>query len=372
MTSEELRARKRELMARKKYELELQEQGKGDNFALFMVNEELLDVNAQLRALAPAGKGIKYGSRGRVSRDNFEGRMGSGDRQQFVDWTRQDREDAAAGARAELKRMLRGGMKSVSKRQREMLLMYADGLSVTEIAQRLEVEKSTVSRTLKRAKKNVSRVFEAQQAIDNLRDGNQLDMSDPEAAKVLLGVLTAHQAVCFYLYYSEWLSIRQIGALLHISHSTICRTIQRAVTRINDVLGGAVDVLDDIEGLDEIVFAIYCDLSGQCDDLPPIVRGMVQPRPSEGYFTASKRRRGTQKQASIVAPAFKIRGLPGARHGHLELDQHGRLFQALYARYQETELKRGEPKYWAHPIARWLVRVFSTITKPRKYGSGGG
>ena len=53
MTIDELKARKRELMARKKYELELQERGEGDNFALFMVNEELLDVNAQLRAIVP-------------------------------------------------------------------------------------------------------------------------------------------------------------------------------------------------------------------------------------------------------------------------------------------------------------------------------
>ena len=51
MTIDELKARKQELMARKKYELELQERGEGDNMALFMVNEELLDVNAQLRAI---------------------------------------------------------------------------------------------------------------------------------------------------------------------------------------------------------------------------------------------------------------------------------------------------------------------------------
>ena len=56
MTIDELKARKRELMARKKYELELQERGEGDNFALFMVNEELLDVNAQLRAIVRPGR----------------------------------------------------------------------------------------------------------------------------------------------------------------------------------------------------------------------------------------------------------------------------------------------------------------------------
>ena len=37
MTIEELRVRKRELLARKKYELDLQARGEGDNLALFMV-----------------------------------------------------------------------------------------------------------------------------------------------------------------------------------------------------------------------------------------------------------------------------------------------------------------------------------------------
>ena len=55
---EALRARKRELLARKKYELELQARGEGDNLALFMVNEELLDVNDQLRALT-SGRGLR-------------------------------------------------------------------------------------------------------------------------------------------------------------------------------------------------------------------------------------------------------------------------------------------------------------------------
>lgn len=371
MTSEELRERKRELMARKKYGLELQEQGKGDNFALFMVNEELLDVNAQLRALAPAGKGRKFGRGGSTHHTDFNARVNSGDRQQFIDWARQDREDAAAGARAELRRMLRDGLDSVSKRQREMLLLYADGLRVTEIAQKLGVDKSTVSRTLIRAKKNIARVAETQQELERLRDGNQLDMSDPEVAKLLMGTLTAHQAVCFYLYYSEWLSIRQIGELLDVDHSTICRTIQRAVVRINDVLGGMVDVLDNIEGLDDVVFAIYRGLSEQCSELPPIVRGRFPKQPSEEYLHRNTRRRGPQDLT--VQPRFQIRGLPGARHGHLDPDQHGLLFQTLRERYRDIEFRRrrGE-SYWAHPIARWLVRVFKTISKPFRYGSGGG
>ena len=86
MTIDELKARKRELMARKKYELELQERGEGDNFALFMVNEELLDVNAQLRAIVPAGKRVHFGRKGRASSSLDAYAQNSGDRQQFIKW----------------------------------------------------------------------------------------------------------------------------------------------------------------------------------------------------------------------------------------------------------------------------------------------
>ena len=143
MTIDELKARKRELMARKKYELELQERGEGDNFALFMVNEELLDVNAQLRAIVPAGKRVHFGRKGRASSSLDAYAQNSGDRQQFIKWARADVDDAAEEARAELRKMLHGGMKSVTGRQREILLLYADGLTETAIGAKLGVHKST-------------------------------------------------------------------------------------------------------------------------------------------------------------------------------------------------------------------------------------
>lgn len=368
MTIEELRARKQELMARKKYELELQERGEGDNMALFMVNEELLDVNAQLRALAPAGKPPKFGRGGRTVHDSYGdwGKPLVSDRQQFIEWARQDTDEDATEARIELRRMLRSELGSITGRQRQVLLMYADGLRVTDIARQLRVSKSTVSRTLRRAKKNIARVMETRIALDKLRDENQLGMADPEVVKLLMGALTAHQAVCFYLYYAEWLSIRQIGELLDVDHSTICRTIQRAVARINDVLGGAVDVLDNIEGMDDVVFSIYRDLSAKCDELPPVVRGHFAARPSAEYVTKTRAAYGTV--APTVSPKFQIRGNPGTIHGRLDLDQHGYLFQALQKRYEGIRLKRhAHENAWAHPIARWLVKVFQTMTKPFTY-----
>ena len=51
MTIEALRARRAQLREQKRLEQELIDRGEGDNMALFMVNEELLEVNAQIRSL---------------------------------------------------------------------------------------------------------------------------------------------------------------------------------------------------------------------------------------------------------------------------------------------------------------------------------
>ena len=76
MTVDELKARRKELLAQKK------ELCDGGSEALFMVEEELMDVNAHLRALTP---GQRIGSKG--------GRVQVGlatDHQQFTDWAQED------------------------------------------------------------------------------------------------------------------------------------------------------------------------------------------------------------------------------------------------------------------------------------------
>ena len=78
MTIDELKARKKVLQARKKEELELQAAGQGDNMALFMVEEELIDVNAQLRSLTP---GRRVGGKERRQSGDW-----APDKQQYVDW----------------------------------------------------------------------------------------------------------------------------------------------------------------------------------------------------------------------------------------------------------------------------------------------
>lgn len=363
MTIDELRARKQELLARKKYEMELQEQGKGDNFALFMVNEELLNVNAQLRAIRPAGNRQQIGPRGRRITADFSARFNAGDHQQFIDWTREDSDQEADEARAKVLDMLHTGIFSISNRQREILLLWCKGLNRTAIAEKLGVDKSTICRTLKRAQYNLRQLTEARMTVDRLRHDNRLDVSDPEVGKLLISALTPHQSVCFYLYYSEQLSMREVGQLLQVDNSTICRTVQRAVARISDVLGDSIGILENVEELDELVYLIYCNLRDRYDDLPPSVQKHIKLMPAAEYINPdSIPRKVSDDNHSIRRPKIRILTGRKARRGEVSPEQHGRLFQALMERYQSVKAK-GQ---WKNPIARWLITIFQVISRPKK------
>ena len=362
MTIDELRARKQELLARKKYEMELQEQGQGDNFALFMVNEELLDINAKIRSLSPA-RGV--GRRGRVTHSEF-----SSDKQQFIDWTREDADAVQEldEARSMMRNMLRTGIASITGRQRQILLLWSDGLNQTDISERLGVHKSTVCRTLKRAQYNAKRITEARMTVEQFRDENRLDLSDPEVGKLIISTITPHQAVCFYLYYSERMSVREVGRLLQIDHSTIVRTIQRALARISDVLGESINVLENVEDLDDLVYLIYCNLCERYDGLPPAVQERIKKTPADEYINRDVvHRKNSEEKGSIRKPKLQIRTNRKEPRGTLQYEQHGRLFQVLLERYRGVRMiGRVEHNRWKHPIARWLVSIFQVISRPKK------
>ena len=268
VTIDELRTRKRELLARKKYELDLQAAGRGDNLALFMVNEELMDVNAQLRALSP---NRRVGAR-RVSS------AWAADQRQYEEWRQEETalDEEISEGRALMRRSAERGMEKLPPRQREMMKLLQSGLSQEEIAGTLGVNKSTVSRTLARAKRNVRRETERTCAAARLRAGTvNVDLTDPLAAKTVLSALTPKQAVYFYLYFSEWLNLREIGVLVGKDHTVILRALRRALRNIGTALGGRETVLENPEALDELAYQIYCDMAAHPERLPEEVPGPI-------------------------------------------------------------------------------------------------
>lgn len=98
-------------------------------------------------------------------------------------------------SRARLMRALRRGRAAVSDRQREMLDLLLQGKTATEIAEQLDVNKATVSRTLLRAKKVLNDKSEDLRQEDLREHPNRLDLAEPETARYVLSRLTETQAV---------------------------------------------------------------------------------------------------------------------------------------------------------------------------------
>ena len=333
MTIDELRARKRELLARKRHELELQARGEGDNLALFMVREELGDVNDQLRALT-AGRRQRGGQTAAADYTK--------DRQQYLDWRREDTalDGEIDEGRARLTAAAVHGLDLLTPRQRELLELYLSGRNIPQIAGDLGVNKSTVSRSIALAKKKLR------------GDSARVDLMDPGALRAVMLAMTPKQTVYFYLYYSECLSLREIGELTGTHFSSITRTIRRAMRNIGNLLGGQDAILEHPEALDELAYQAYCEL-GDHPELVP--EGIHIP-----HTALPPKRRGRKSKSPIPLPAeisIRVRGERRRKRGK----PPGKLLSALLER---REARPGGS------VFQWLTAVFAAFRRKLKKRAG--
>lgn len=252
MTVDELKARRKELSAKKKA-LELDG---SDVIALCMVEEELMDVNAHLRALTPGQRIGSKGGRAQVGRAT--------DHQQFTDWAQEDQnslDEDAADVRTIAMKSLANGKNLMTARQWEVLQLWASGMPVKVIAEKLGVHKATASRILGRARRALNDVVDLQAAA--ARGGIRqdavmsIDMSQEAVLRVVLPTLTETQIVYLYLYYGEFLSCAEIARLLEYDKSTVSRTLHRAVERITRAFHTTRVQLTGLHALGELAYQFY-------------------------------------------------------------------------------------------------------------------
>lgn len=340
MTIDQLRERRRELLGRKQYELELQAKGEGDNLALFMVEEELLDINAQLRSLRP---GHRVGQRRSAGGDIAI------DHQQYQDWAQQDQSADDEGTRSAMIRAAPQSLALLPRRQREIWDLRQAGLTMKEIARRLGINKSTVSRLLSRARRTMGEDIRQTAALSRI-DLSRVDMADRETAQLVLAAVTPRQAAYLYLYYAEWLTLREIERLTGTNYTAVCRTIQRGLRNISGALGCQEAVLVNMEALDELAYSVYRELQEEDVVVPPALR--------PARVRGSKDGRSYQQEAVTVPAGLTICGAGGrwswaeGRQGSRPL-QRGRLYTALLQRMRRAE---------GPPVYRWLVTVFQRLT----------
>lgn len=155
-------------------------------------------------------------------------------------------------------RAIKRGRAACSPRQQEMLDLMLQGKSVCEIAETTGVDRSTVSRTLTRAKRTIRKMENAMARSEKTAAAGAIDVSRREVAEHILSVLTETQAVYVYLYYGEWLSMQGIADLLGKDKATVCRTIHRACQRIRDDYNCAESgALLGVDTLEPMLYEIY-------------------------------------------------------------------------------------------------------------------
>jgi len=258
---DELQKRQQELQAQKEIELERQARGEGNDLALFVINEELLDVIAQIRSLSPVS--WKWGKKRSQSSADF-----LPDKSSFIDWRAENwaLDDEIDEERARLKKAAAEALDLLTPRQREFLELHAKGLSCNKIADRLGLDRSGVCRTMRRAKKN------AREAADKLLSGGKIiSLADPEIMEKVLVALSPLQAAHFYLFYSEGWSAQQIMDLTGSGSFCVERHSRLIRSRLSAALGGENIFLVHTEALDEPAYQMFCELKAHPELFPEYI-----------------------------------------------------------------------------------------------------
>lgn len=339
MMVDDVLARKREVLALRRAELERQERGEGDRFKLFLLEEELHDLNARLRALrgAPRARGMANSALAM-------------DCAQYRSWLAEERDEETREARRVYIDALKSGVDTLTARQRELFELWQDGAGVSELARRFGVDKSTVSRTLARCKTHL-REEAARLARERRLEGMTVfDLADREVAKVILSCLTSNQAVCVYLYYGEWLNLRDCGELLGVGHTAVLRTVQRGLRAIQETLRCGTFTLDNVDALSELAYELYLEQNVPETLLAPRARG-AWGRKKLGYRAKKQHYRAPVRCTVRTSDGLVSRS--GEAHCSLSRPM-SRLLTLLY------ELRARGALY------RWLSRLFGGITKRRE------
>ena len=266
MTVDELKARRKELLAQKK------ELCDGGGAALFMVEEELMDVNAHLRALTT---GQRIGSKGGCVQVGL-----ATDHQQFTDWAREDQAGTDEGVdyRAAMVEALAESKDLMTEAQWRVFELWATGMAVNQIAVKLGLNRGSVSRTLGRARARIQETASFRMAAARsqlpVRPVMEIDLGDKEIFKAVLPSLTEVQIVYLYLYYGEFLSCPEIALLINRNISTVSRTLHRAIKSIADSFDAVRVYITGMYALGDIAYRFYVG-NNDLDELP------IEPTPKQ-------------------------------------------------------------------------------------------
>lgn len=275
-TIEELKERRKWLNEQKKIE----EANNGDSFQLFMIKEELLDVNAKLRSMTA---GHRVGNKS-ISKDGAGHTI---DKLLYKQWMEsQAEDDDVCNEHDILKQVLANSKDILTDKQHQYLWDWASGLTLAQIGEKYGVNKSVISRTIQRGRRRLQEYADKSTQFAN-GDVVEYSLSDKEIAQAILKIVTPKQATYLYLYYAEWLSLREIADLVGVAHTVVLRSIHRAIAKIGKYLPDSNSdvVFTNVADLDDMIYNIYQTMSA--DELVPEsemeILNKVNSKPKKKY-----------------------------------------------------------------------------------------
>ena len=317
---------------------------------LARIGEDLVDCSRLLRELMPRHKI----SRGRT----WSGLEGwQWDKLQYQTWAELEGAESPEGPTEQDKMRLavRAARTGLTPAQEAYLTQTDGGKRPAQEAREAGKHRSTVCRTLRRGKDRIAENAKVLYDLLGRREGGPLviDLGEPEVLKAVLDRLTTRQQTYLYLYYGEWLSLREIGALLGVDHASVLRSIRCGLRRMESLALGEQVEVRGLDSLEERLMAHF-------NDLPP----EEEPRKKRTY---QKRGKTTPKPAPIHLKDLLLRFVrdgrvrtAGAVGPELEVQPGGWSSGKLLAWLEDRVSGRQDRKSL---LRRLLYRLFTWIRR---------
>lgn len=355
MNAQEVKVKRKELQARQA-ELTKRLAADGKDRALRLelaaVKEDLVDCERQLRQLMPR----HHISAGRQMRGEV-----ALDRDLYKKWFAQVSGEGDNSADVELLRQsVRAAAAALSSKQRAYWMDHLDGMRVTDIAQKYGVWKGTVSRTLARAKKSLEQYAKA---IHAFRQAGGINLSDEACMQQYCEILTTKQQMYISLYYGEWMTCSEVGALLGVDKSSVYRSIQDGLYKLY-LCAPDLELEFDVGRLEDLIICHYNGLRAPEDrevhGCQHIGKGKDHNQ-TDRQIERKRREKVCGFRVRLLGRLMELRAVDGKRLWRNSGPASGRLRVWLEGLRRDAETAYPGPDRWKRTLLATLSDIFTRI-----------
>ena len=256
--------------------------------------------------------------------------------------------------------------RAVTDRQGEYMAQVEGGKKAAQVAREAGRHRGTVSRTVGRGRARIAREAKALYEVLRAQQGPGplvVDLADSRVLEAVLSLLTPRQQLYLYLYYGEWLSLREIGRLLRVDHASVLRSIRCGLERLGALAVGTRAEVRGLEELEERLMAHFNQLE------PP--EEALRPRHKAPARVPNPRREPARK---LTLRGLVVRLVRGGETRTAELGEglrrteggrwgSGKLLAALEGWVERLPGRGREKEGRRQKLGRLLLKLFEWIRR---------